>query len=33
MTDPEARENMLLIAQLYDRLARFAEARAKKSSS
>jgi hypothetical protein len=32
MTDPESQQNMLLIAALYERLARFAEARKKKSS-
>jgi hypothetical protein len=33
MTDPDSRENMLRIAALYERLARFAEARETKSSS
>jgi len=33
MADPEARQEMLLIARLYEHLARFAEVQEKKSSS
>lgn len=33
MTDPEARQTMLKIAEAYERLAHYAEQRAKKSSN
>jgi phosphatidylethanolamine-binding protein (PEBP) family uncharacterized protein len=33
MADPDAQHEMLLIAQFYEHLARFAEAQKKKSSS